>query len=201
MKKDQNLPNKNIHSNNSSGKPLPNNSNYSRNQSPYDSSYRGRSPEQRNSRNFSQNRYNRSNSHNISIETTIHDQIQTEGNICLISVPIQILGIDTIQAIDHENHHTIETETIQTIVIEVIQIIEINVTKTIDQEIIHATDLIINEQITTTTIKDHEIIHKIGIQTITINKEIILNLIIEIIIATPISNTNIEAHTETSETT
>ena len=28
MKKDQNLPNKNIHSNNSSGKPLPNNSNY-----------------------------------------------------------------------------------------------------------------------------------------------------------------------------
>ena len=35
MKKDQNLPNKNIHS-----------SNYSRNQSPYNSNYRGRSPEQ-----------------------------------------------------------------------------------------------------------------------------------------------------------
>ena len=34
MKKDQSLPNKNIHSNNSSGKPLPNNSNYSRQQSP-----------------------------------------------------------------------------------------------------------------------------------------------------------------------
>ena len=64
MKKDQNLPNKNIHSNNSSGKPLPNNSNYSRNQSPYNSNYRGRSPEQRNSRNFSQNRYSRSNSQN-----------------------------------------------------------------------------------------------------------------------------------------
>ena len=30
MKKYQNLPNKNIHSNKSSGKPLPNNSNYSR---------------------------------------------------------------------------------------------------------------------------------------------------------------------------
>ena len=59
MKKDQNLPNKNIHSNNSSDKPLPNNSNYSRNQSPYNSNYRGRSPEQRNSRNFSQNRYSR----------------------------------------------------------------------------------------------------------------------------------------------
>ena len=57
MKKDQNLPNKNIHSNNSSGKPLPNNSNYSRNQSPYNSNYSGRSPEQRNLRKFSQNRY------------------------------------------------------------------------------------------------------------------------------------------------
>ena len=45
MKKDQNLPNKNIYSNNSSGKPLPSSSNYSRNQSPYNSSYRGRSPE------------------------------------------------------------------------------------------------------------------------------------------------------------
>ena len=63
MKKDQNLPKK-IHSNNSSGKPLPNNSNYSAKQSPYNSSYRGRSPEQRSSRNFSQNRYSRSNSQN-----------------------------------------------------------------------------------------------------------------------------------------
>ena len=41
MKEDQNLPNKNIHSNNRSGKLLPNNSNYSRNQSPYNSNYRG----------------------------------------------------------------------------------------------------------------------------------------------------------------
>ena len=64
MKKDQNLPNKNIYSNNSSGNPLPSNQNYSRNQSTYNSSYRGRSPEQRNSRNFSQNRYSRSNSRN-----------------------------------------------------------------------------------------------------------------------------------------
>ena len=56
MKKDQNLPNKNIHSNNSSGKPLPNSLKYSRNQSPYNSNYRGRSPDQKNSRNFSQNR-------------------------------------------------------------------------------------------------------------------------------------------------
>ena len=64
MKKDQKLPNKFIYSNNSSGKPLPSNSNYSRNQSPYNSSYRGRSPEQRKSGNFSQNRYRRLNSQN-----------------------------------------------------------------------------------------------------------------------------------------
>ena len=93
----------------------------------------------------------------ISIETTTHDQIQTEENI---PVPIQILGIDTIQTIDHEIHHTIETEIIQTIGIEAIQIIEINVTKTLDQEIIHTTDLIINELITTTIMIDHQINHK-----------------------------------------
>ena len=45
--RDQNLPNKNIHSNNSSGKPFPNSSNYLRNQTPYNSSYRGRSPDQK----------------------------------------------------------------------------------------------------------------------------------------------------------
>ena len=39
MRKDQNLPNRNIHSNNSSGKPFPNNSNYSRKQSPYNTNY------------------------------------------------------------------------------------------------------------------------------------------------------------------
>ena len=64
MKKDQNLPNKNIYSNNSSGKPLPSNSNYTRNQSSFISNYRGRSPERGKTRNFSQNRYNRSNSQN-----------------------------------------------------------------------------------------------------------------------------------------
>ena len=64
MKKDQNLPNKNVYSNNSSGKPLPNNTSYTRIQSPYNSSYRGRSPERRNTQNSSQNHYNRSNSQN-----------------------------------------------------------------------------------------------------------------------------------------
>ena len=128
----------------------------------------------------------------ISIEITIHDQIQTDQNF-LIPVPIQILGIDIIQTIDHEIHHTIETETIQKTEIEAIPIIEINVTKTIDQETIHTTDPIINERIIITTIIDHEIIHKIEIQTITISKRIILNLLIGIILATPIPNTNIEA--------
>ena len=61
MKKDQNLPNKKVYSNNSSGKPLPNNTNYTRNQSPYYSTYRGRSPERRNTQNSSQNHYNRPN--------------------------------------------------------------------------------------------------------------------------------------------
>ena len=56
MKKDQNLPNKNIHSNNSSRKPLLNSSSYSRNQSPFNSDNRGRSPNQTNSQNSSQNR-------------------------------------------------------------------------------------------------------------------------------------------------
>ena len=189
MKKDQNLPNKNIHSKNSSGKPLPINSNYSRNQSPYNSSYRGRSPEQRNSR----------NSHKIdtvdqivkiiSTEINIHDQIQTEQKF-LIPVSIQILGIDTIQTIDHEIHHIKETETIQIIGIEVIQTIEINVTKTIDQEIIHTIDLTIKETIIITII-GHETTHKIEIPITTI-EGIILNLFIETIIATLIPNTNIE---------
>ena len=111
----------------------------------------------------------------------------------MIPVPIQILGGDTIQTIDHETHHTIETETIQTIEIGVIPIIEIKVTKTVDQEIIHTTDPIINEQITTTSIIDHEIVHKIGIQTTTIKKGFIFNLLIEIIIANPFPKTDIEA--------
>ena len=62
MKKDQNLPKKNFHRNNSSEKRLPNNSIYSRQQSPFNLNYRGRSANYRNSQNFLQNRYSRSNS-------------------------------------------------------------------------------------------------------------------------------------------
>ena len=53
-------------------KPLPNNTNYTRNQSPHNSSYRGRSPERRNTQNSSQNYYNRPNS-----RITTPDLIQT----------------------------------------------------------------------------------------------------------------------------
>ena len=124
-----------------------------------------------------------------SIETTIHDQIQTE-EIFLIPVPIQILRIDTIQTIDYVIHHTIEIETTQIIKIEVIQTIAINVSKTIDQETIPTTDLIIKETITITII-GHETSHKIRIPIITI-EEIILNRLIETTIVTLIPNTNIE---------
>ena len=74
--------------------------------------------------------------------------------------------------------------------IEAIQIIEINFTKTIDQEIFQTTDLIFNKLITTTIKIDHEKHHKIGIQIISINKEITLNLLIRFIVI-PISNTSI----------
>ena len=67
MKKDQNLPNKNIYSNNSSAKLLPNNLSYSRQQSPYNTSYRGRSPNQKN--------------HEISHKTDIVDHIDKTVNI------------------------------------------------------------------------------------------------------------------------
>ena len=78
MKKDQNLPNKNIHFNNSSGKPLPNSSNRSRNQLIYKSNYRGRSPDKRNSRNLSQNRYSRSHSRNTHYRNSYFKLKQTE---------------------------------------------------------------------------------------------------------------------------
>ena len=64
MRKDQNLPNKNVRSNNSSGKALPDNYKTSRQHTPYRTNYRGRSPNKRNSQNFSKNRYTRSNSQN-----------------------------------------------------------------------------------------------------------------------------------------
>ena len=66
MNKRQNLPNKNIHSNNSSGKPIADNYNVSRQQSPYRTIVEDLQIKKK-SRNFSQNRYYQSNSKKKSI--------------------------------------------------------------------------------------------------------------------------------------
>ena len=184
MKKDQNLPNKNVYSNNSSGKPLPNNTNYTRNQSPYNSSYRGRSPERRNIL------------HKIIIidqivEITIRDQIQMQHNLFLDPIPNQTQEINIIPIINHETHQITETETIHIIKIEVIRTIETRITQTIDQEITHITDQTITDQMA--IIKtDHRIIHKIEIQVIIINIEIIPNHHIGIITIIIILNIDTE---------
>ena len=168
MKKDQNLPNKNIYSNNSSGKPLPNNPNYTSNQSPYNSGYRGNSPERGNTRNSSQNRYNRSNSQKNQNNYSRSNSNTTQFVSGSSSQSNQ--GKDTILIINHETHHTTEIETIHIIEREVIQTIEIRFTRTIDQENIHIIDQTITDQ--TMIIKtDHELIHKIETQvTIIVQK-------------------------------
>ena len=82
--------------------------------------------------------------------------------------------------IDQEIHRTIDTEIFPTIEIEAIQIIEIN-DKIIDHEITQITDQIAKDLIITIIKIHHEIVHKIGIQTITIDRETTLNHLIEII--------------------
>ena len=166
MKKDQNLPNKTVYSNNSSGKPLPNNTNYTRNQSPYNSSYRGRSPERRNTQNSSITTIDQI------VEITTPGQIQIQHDLFLDLIPNQ--EIITIQTINHEIHHTIGIETTPIIGIEVIQTTETRITRTIDQGITHIIDRTITDQ-TIITKTDHEIIHKIDIQVIIIVIEIIPN--------------------------
>ena len=47
-------------------------------------------------------------------EIIIHAQTQTDRITRLIPVPIHTLGIDTIQMIDQETHHTIDTEVFPT---------------------------------------------------------------------------------------
>ena len=71
---------------------------------------------------------------------TIPNRIQTQHNLFLHPVPIQIQGIDTIPIIDHETHHTTEIETIHTLEIEVILTIEIRTIQTTDQDLIHIID-------------------------------------------------------------
>ena len=62
LKTDQNLPNKNVQRNKSSGKRLPDSYNIYKSQSACQNNFGGRSPDKRNSHNYSQNRYSRSNS-------------------------------------------------------------------------------------------------------------------------------------------
>ena len=168
MKKDQNLPNKTVYSNNSSGKPLPNNTNYTRNQSPYNSSYRGRSPERRNTQKI----HHKITTIDQIVKITTPDQIQIQHDLFLDLIPNQ--EIITMQTINHEIHHTIGIETTPIIGIEVIQTTETRFTRTIDQGITHIIDRAITDQ-TIITKTDHEIIHKIDIQVIIIVIEIIPN--------------------------
>ena len=123
----------------------------------------------------------------------IHEQTQTDQNTRLIPIPIHNLGTDTIPTIDQEIHRSIDIEISSTIGIEATQIIEINDIKTIEHEIIQTTDQIIKDLTTTIIKKDHEITHKIGTQTITIDKETTLNHLIGIMHFIPILKTNIEA--------
>ena len=108
------------------------------------------------------------------VEITIRDQIPMQHNLFSDPVPNQTQEINTIPIINHETHHTTEIETIHIIGIEVIRTIEIRIIRTIDQEITHIIDQTITDQMT--IIKtDHGIIHKIEIQVIIINIEIILS--------------------------
>ena len=97
----------------------------------------------------------------------------------MIPVPIHILGIDTIQMTDQETYRKIDVEVIPTIETKAIQIIEINYIIT-DDEIIQTTDQINKDLIITIIKPDYEKIYKVGIQTITIDKETTLNHLKEI---------------------
>ena len=110
----------------------------------------------------------------------------------MIPVPIQTLGIDTIQMIDQGFHHPIDILIFPTIETEATLIIQVNDIKIIDHEIIRITDQI-TKDLTTIIIKiDHEITHKIEIQDIKIEKETTLNHLIGIIQVILILKTNIE---------
>ena len=125
MKRDQNLPNKNIHSNNISEK------RFQITQITLDNNH------------FiiriieddHQNKEIHEDSHKtdiigqtvkiISIEITIQDQIQTDLSFRLRPVSIQILEIGFIKMIDLETLHIIEIEIIPTIGIKTIQMTEV----------------------------------------------------------------------------
>ena len=191
MKKDQNLPNKAVYSNNSSGKPLRTiqiiqEINHHITQV---------IEEDRQNEEIHKIRHKIITIDQI-VEITTPDLIQTQHNLFLDLIPNQ--EIDTIQTISHETHHIIEIETIPIIEIEAIPTTETRITRTIDQGITHIIDQTITDQ--TIIIKtDHEIIHKIDIQAIIIVIEIIPNhhtgiitIIIILIIAIEVVHLNIK---------
>ena len=103
MKKDQNLPNKNVYSNKSSGKPHPNNTNYT------GINHRITQVIEEDHQNEEIHRI----LHKIIIidqivKITTRDQIQTQQNLFLDPIPNQTQEINTIQTINHEIHHITE---------------------------------------------------------------------------------------------
>ena len=114
-----------------------------------------------------------------------------QHNLFLDPIPNQTHEIKTIPIINHETHYTTKIETILIIEIEVIRTIEIRVIRTIDQEITRIIDQTITDQLT--IIKtDHGTFHKIEIQVIIINLEIIPSHHIRIIIIIIILNIDTE---------
>ena len=133
-------------------------------------------------------------------KVTIHDRIPIQQILFLDPFPNQTRGIDTIPIINHETHHTTEIETIHIIEIEVIQTIEIRIIKTTDHGIVHIIDQTITDQ--TIIIKtDHQIIHKIETQITIIDTEIIPSHHLGIITAILILNIDTEvAHQNIKDT-
>ena len=166
-------------------------SNHSRNHSPYNSNYRGRSPDSRNSRNSSQNRYSRSHSRETHYRNNYSRSNSNKQNYSFDtsshSYPrIRHYSNDRSRNSSYSRHLIIPT-----IGTEIIQIIAIN-NITIDHEMIRTIDQITKDLIITIMKLDHEKIHNIGIETITINKETTLNHLIGITHVIQTLKTNIE---------
>ena len=153
----------------SSGKPLPGNSNYSRNQSPYNSIYRGRSPEQRKSQNFSQNRYSRSNSQN---NQNRNNYSRSNSNTTeFISASSSHSNIRNRHYSNNRSRNSSYNRN-RNNSNKVIPTIEIRTIQKTDQGTTHIIDQIIKDQMII-IITDHEIIHKTETRATTIDTETI----------------------------
>ena len=155
MNKDQNLPNKNYQSNNSSGKPLPDSYNNYRSQSPYQNIFRRRSPDRTNSQSYSQNRYRDQIIRIINIEIITQDQTQLEVIFRTIIVIVRIHTSEQKLFQRPFKKFIIQSKVIQTMETKIIRIIDHGFTLTI-------------HHITTITIIDPEL--TLGIETTPIPK-------------------------------